>query len=99
MLCEDESKCFAWSWLTGKGSCVLEDENWKDGREEGEKAKGFISGTRKCLGSTTKTSTTPLSTTTATTPKSTTPQSTTVTTTRGIYHCLSKNQGKGRNQN
>ena len=85
MLCEDESECFAWSFNKFKDSCFLKDENWKSGWGD---FKGFISGTKNCIGSTT-----------TTTPKSTTPQSTTVSTTQGIYHSLSKNQGKGRNQN
>ena len=77
MLCENEPICFAWSLSTSSGSCFLKDEKWKNARRN---VKGFVSGTKSCIGST--------RTTTAASAKTTTLETTTTTTTtttaRGI---------------
>ena len=73
-LCENESKCFAWTFSKSQGSCFLKDENWKNGRKNLE---GSISGTKNCSTTTTSTAITTAATTTTTT-------ATTTTTTRGI---------------
>ena len=77
MLCEKDSRCFAWS-LFKSGICYLKDKNWKIGKRD---LKGVISGTKNCIGSTRTTTTASAKTTTLETTTATTTTTAATTTT------------------